>query len=56
MERLKERILMASKALQAFKEVMNISDPSDIERDAAIQRFEFTFEAVWESSFHWLTI
>jgi len=34
---------------RAFNEVMEIREPSSIERDAAIQRFEFTFEAVWKA-------
>jgi nucleotidyltransferase substrate binding protein (TIGR01987 family) len=50
MERLQERIVTALKALKAFESVMRIPEPSDIERDAAIQRFEFTFEAVWKTA------
>lgn len=45
-----ERIEAARKALAAFQEVMRIEKPSLIERDAAIQRFEFTFEAVWKAA------
>ncbi len=36
--------------MSAFEEVMGIENPSLIERDAAIQRFEFTFEAVWKAA------
>ncbi len=43
MERRYERIEVARKALIAFDEVMQIAKPTTIERDAAIQRFEFTF-------------
>lgn len=50
MERLQQKIVSASEALKAFREVMSIEDPSDIERDAAIQRFEFTFEALWKAA------
>lgn len=50
MERLQQRIAMAEKALNAFEEVMTIANPSTIERDAAIQRFEFTFEALWKAA------
>jgi len=32
------------KALNAFNEVLLIANPTNIERDAAIQRFEFSFE------------
>ncbi|OAK69150.1 HI0074 family nucleotidyltransferase substrate-binding subunit [Lederbergia galactosidilytica] len=48
MERLQERIISAKQALTAFKKLIIIEDPSDVERDACIQRFEFTFEACWK--------
>lgn len=50
MERSRERLKMAQKALVAFQEVMQIKQPTAIERDAAIQRFEFTFEACWKAA------
>lgn len=50
MERLRKRIETAGRALEAFEEVMKINNPSSIERDAAIQRFEFTFEAMWKAA------
>ena len=50
MGRAAERIELARRALSAFEEVMQIDKPSSIERDAAIQRFEFTFEAVWKAA------
>ncbi|HEX7066294.1 MAG TPA: HI0074 family nucleotidyltransferase substrate-binding subunit, partial [Bacillales bacterium] len=50
MGRSEERIEAARKALLAFQEVMQIRQPTSIERDAAIQRFEFTFEAVWKAA------
>ena len=49
MDRLKERIQAALKALNAFNEVLLITNPTNIERDAAIQRFEFSFEACWKA-------
>jgi nucleotidyltransferase substrate binding protein (TIGR01987 family) len=45
-----ERIEAAKKAMIAFEEVMQIEKPTSIERDAAILRFEFTFEAVWKAA------
>jgi nucleotidyltransferase substrate binding protein (TIGR01987 family) len=45
-----ERITLAHKAMLAFREVMAIGKPTSIERDAAIQRFEFTFEAIWKAA------
>jgi nucleotidyltransferase substrate binding protein (TIGR01987 family) len=50
MGRSSERITAARKAMSAFEEVMKIEEPNTIERDAAIQRFEFTFEAVWKAA------
>lgn len=50
MGRSSERIEVARKALYSFQEVMQIGNPTTIERDAAIQRFEFTFEACWKAA------
>lgn len=50
MDKANERISVANRALAAFNEVMQIKHPSSIERDAAIQRFEFTFEACWKAA------
>jgi len=50
MERVIQRLDMARKALGTFEEVMRIESPSSIERDAAIQRFEYTFEAMWKAA------
>lgn len=47
MERLNERLALAKKALASFDEVLALPY-SKIVRDAAIQRFEFTFEALWK--------
>lgn len=33
---------------------MAIVQPNSIERDASIQRFKFTFEAVWKAAKQWL--
>ena len=48
MDRLKTKIAGASKALARLKEVTGIDEVPAITRDAAIQRFEFTFEAIWK--------
>ena len=53
MERLKERLLIARKALGTFLELAAkegyAKSPSLERRDAAIQRFEYSFEAVWKA-------
>jgi len=40
---------VAEKALATLKELAFLEDPSPVERDAAIQRFEYTFEAFWKA-------
>ncbi|NMA02562.1 MAG: DUF86 domain-containing protein [Clostridia bacterium] len=35
---------------------MEIINPDSIERDAAIQRFEFTFETIWKTAKDWLYV
>ena len=48
MEPLKQRTKSLEKALLKLEEVLSIEHPSDIERDASIQRFKYTFEAAWK--------
>ncbi len=47
MERLEQRIEIAKKALGSLHEALQLPF-SKIVRDAAIQRFEFSFEAIWK--------
>lgn len=56
MERLTRRLSDAESALARLGEVLAIDRPTDIERDAAIQRFEFTFEAVWKAAQRYLAV
>lgn len=49
MGRVLERIQVAEKALATLKELAFLEGPSPVERDAAIQRFEYTFEAFWKA-------
>lgn len=49
MERLQERIQSATKALKTLEELVKIKKPTTIERDAAIQRFEYSFEVCWKA-------
>jgi nucleotidyltransferase substrate binding protein (TIGR01987 family) len=48
MDRLTERLQVARKALSSFREAL-ASPPTGLNRDASIQRFEYTFEAVWKA-------
>jgi len=54
-ERVKERLADAFRALSTFEKVVGLSEPTDIERDAAIQRFEYTFEMTWKAAQAYLT-
>jgi nucleotidyltransferase substrate binding protein (TIGR01987 family) len=55
-ERLKERLDVAQKALKTLREVLAETYPTVIVRDAAIQRFEYTFEAVWKAGQEFLRV
>ena len=54
MARLVERLEAADRALARLNEVLAIAEPTPLERDAALQRFEFTFEAVWKAAKNFL--
>lgn len=56
MERLNEKLKLARKAIVTLKEVIELKDSSAITRDAAIQRFEYSFEAVWKAGQFYLRI
>jgi nucleotidyltransferase substrate binding protein (TIGR01987 family) len=49
MGRASERLAVARKALASLRSLPLDSNASDIVRDAAIQRSEYTFEAVWKA-------
>jgi nucleotidyltransferase substrate binding protein (TIGR01987 family) len=49
-ERVKERLQVARKALKTLRELTNKPKLTKVERDAAIQRFEYTFEATWQAA------
>lgn len=50
MERVKERLEIAQKALKTMEEIVGDKQPTAIQRDAAIQRFEYSFEAIWKTA------
>ncbi len=49
MERLKQKLDIAERALKTLQELLVLHNLTTVERDAAIQRFEYTFEAVWKA-------
>jgi nucleotidyltransferase substrate binding protein (TIGR01987 family) len=48
-ERLTQRLTTARAALSTLDELAHKPERSKVERDAAMQRFEYTFEAVWKA-------
>lgn len=50
MDRLTQRLEIARAALSTLDEIAHKPDRSKLERDAAIQRFEYSFEAVWKAA------
>lgn len=49
MARVSQRLEDATHALDRLEEAAYLEHPSDLERDGAIQRFEFTVEAFWKA-------
>lgn len=56
MDRLKERIAIAHRALGTLEELLEKGLTDAIIRDAAIQRFEYTFEALWKLAQRYLQV
>ena len=56
MERLKQRLTVARQALASFKELAGKTPATVIERDAALQRFEYTVEATWRLAQRYLDV
>ena len=50
MDRIRERLVSSKRALQTLQELVNLHTVSHVERDAAIQRFEYTFESIWKTA------
>jgi nucleotidyltransferase substrate binding protein (TIGR01987 family) len=56
LERLHQRLVLADKALSTLEELAVLKNPTDVQRDAAIQRFEYSFEAVWRAAQRYLLV
>ena len=50
MDLTERRLTDARKSLMTLFELCVLKEPTAIERDAAIQRFEYSFETVWKSA------
>jgi nucleotidyltransferase substrate binding protein (TIGR01987 family) len=55
-DRLSERLADAERALTSLHELTVRAPRSGVERDAAIMRFAYTFEAVWKAAQHFLDV
>lgn len=49
MAHLSQRLQEAGEALARLQDAASLASPSELERDGAIQRFEFTVEAFWKA-------
>ncbi|MCX6360600.1 MAG: nucleotidyltransferase substrate binding protein [Armatimonadetes bacterium] len=56
MDRLGLRLADAERALATLAEALAIEAPTPLERDGAIQRFEYTFEVVWKLGQRYLAV
>ncbi len=56
MDRLRQRLSVAERAVATLRELALRSSPAKIERDAAIQRFEYSFEATWKTAQRFLAV
>jgi nucleotidyltransferase substrate binding protein (TIGR01987 family) len=55
MERLSERLAVARKALATLVEAIQ-ARKTRLNRDASIQRFEYTYETVWKTAQNYLSV
>ncbi len=49
MDRLSERLVQAERAIATLRELANRRDVTLVERDAMLQRFQYSFEASWKA-------
>lgn len=56
MDRTRERLSIAARVLVSLRELALLPEPSAVERDAAIQRFEYCFEASWKAAQRFLVV
>ena len=51
MEKLKERLALAERAVSKLEELASMDEWTEVERDAMIQRFEFSYEILWKCAY-----
>ena len=54
LNRVQERLAVARRAVRTLQAVLQVQPVTDIVRDAAIQRFEYSFETVWKAAQRYL--
>ena len=54
MDRLKEQLAIAAKALASFRRLAELPSRTEEQRDAAIKRFEYTLETIWKAAQRYL--
>jgi len=55
-DRLRQRLSVADRAVATLRELALRPSPTKVERDAAIQRFEYSFEATWKAAQRFLSL
>ena len=56
MEKLKERLALAERAVSKLWELASMDKWTEVERDAMIQRFEFSYEILWKCAKDYLRV
>ena len=56
MEKLKERLALAERAVSKLEELASMDEWTEVERDAMIQRFEFSYEILWKCAKDYLRV
>lgn len=56
MEKLKERLTLAERAVSKLEELASKNEWTEVERDAMIQRFEFSYEILWKCAKDYLRV
>ncbi|AEN72496.1 nucleotidyltransferase substrate binding protein, HI0074 family [Rhodothermus marinus SG0.5JP17-172] len=56
LNRVQERLAVARRAVRTLQAVLQVQPVTDIVRDAAIQRFEYSFETTWKAAQHFLRV
>ncbi len=50
MDRVITKIKDAQRALATLHDALSVENPTDLERDGGIQRFEYSFESLWKAA------